>query len=76
MFGLWGGKPRTSVGKFFDARGISQEFLAAKTKINRNTISKICSEKDYKPRLDTIRKVMKVIKSIDPSAKVDDFFDL
>ena len=74
LFGL--GKSRTKTGRFLDSRGISQEFLANKTKINRNTVTKICSDKDYKPRIDTVRKVMKFIKSIDPSAKAEDFFDL
>ncbi len=73
---LFSGKPRTKTGKFLDSKGISQEFLAAKTKINRNTVSQLCSNRDYKPRADTIKKVMKFIRDIDKNARVEDFFDL
>jgi predicted transcriptional regulator len=76
MFGLFGGKPRTKLGKWLDARGISQEWLVTKTKISRNTISKIAGDKDYSPTLPTIKKIMKVIREVDPAAKADDFFDI
>lgn len=76
MFKLFKGKPRTKVGKWLDQRGISQEWLANKTKINRTTISKIASDKDYEPRLGTIKKIMKAINEVDPHKKMDDFFDL
>lgn len=76
MFGLFQGKPRTKVGKWLDNRGITQEWLATKTKISRNTISKISSDKDYSPTLPTIKKIMKVIREVDPGAKTDDFFDM
>lgn len=76
MFGLFGGKPRTKIGKWLDARGISQEWLVKKTKISRTTISKIASDKEYSPTLPTIKKIMKAIKEVDPGAKTDDFFDI
>jgi len=76
MFGLWGGKPRTKLGKWLDHRGMTQEWLVRKTKINRNTISKIASDKDYSPTLKTIQKIMKAVKEVDPKAKSDDFFDI
>lgn len=76
MFGLFGGKPRTKVGKWLDDRGISQEWLVRKTKISRTTISKISSDKDYSPTLPTVKKIMKAIKEVDPGAKADDFFDM
>lgn len=76
MFGLFGGKPRTKVGKWLDQRGISQEWLSQKTKISRNTISKIASDKDYSPKLPTVKKIMKAIKEVDPNAKSSDFFDI
>lgn len=76
MFGLFEGKPRTKIGKWLDTRGISQEWLVRKTKISRTTISKIASDKDYSPTLATIKKIMKAIREVDPSAKPDDFFDL
>jgi predicted transcriptional regulator len=76
MFGLWGGKPRSRLGKWLDDRGVSQEWISKKTKISRNTISKIASDKEYSPNLNTIQKIMKAIKEVDPGAKTDDFFDM
>lgn len=76
MFGLFGGKPRTKVGKWLDKRGISQEWLVGKTKISRNTISKIASDQNYSPTLPTIKKIIKAIREVDPAAKSDDFFDI
>jgi predicted transcriptional regulator len=76
MFGLWGGKPRTKVGKFLDKRGISQEWLVGKTKISRNTISKISSDDEYQPNLSTIKKIMKALREVDPNVKSDDFWSM
>ncbi|AZV45189.1 hypothetical protein BAOM_4610 [Peribacillus asahii] len=76
MFGLFGGKPRSKVGRWLDNRGITQEWLATKTKISRNTISKIASDKDYSPTLATIKKIMKAIREVDPNARSEDFFDV
>jgi predicted transcriptional regulator len=76
MFGLWGGKPRTKVGKFLDRRGITQEWLARKTSISRNTISKISSDSHYQPNLSTIKKIMKALREVDPNVKSDDFWSM
>lgn len=74
--GLFGGKPRTRIGRWLDARGITQEWLVRKTKINRTTISKIASDKEYSPTLPTVKKIMKAIREVDPNARPDDFFDM
>lgn len=74
MFGL--GKPRTKFGKWLDRHGITQEWVVRKTKLNRTTVSKIASDKNYNPTLPTIKKVMKAIREIDPNAKAEDFFDI
>jgi transcriptional regulator with XRE-family HTH domain len=76
MFGLFGGKPRSRIGKWLDARGISQEWLVSKTRVSRTTISKIASDSDYSPTLPTIKKIMKAIREVDPLARPDDFFDI
>ncbi len=74
MFGL--GKTRTKFGKWLDKRGITQEWIVRKTKISSNTISKIASDKNYSPSLKTIKKIMKVVREVDPNAKAEDFFDI
>jgi len=75
MFGLFGGKPRSKLGKWLDARGISQEWLVSKSRVSRNTISELASGK-REPTLATVKKIMKAIRSVDPSARSEDFFDM
>ncbi|WP_100408476.1 helix-turn-helix domain-containing protein [Bacillus solitudinis] len=69
-------KKRSKVKKFLDVNGYSQEDLVNATKVSRNTISKVCSDPDYTPSTGVIKKIMKAIREIDPSAKSTDFFDL
>jgi transcriptional regulator with XRE-family HTH domain len=76
MFGLFGGKPRTRLGRWLDSKGITQEWLVRKTKLNRTTISKIASDDEYSPTLPTIKKIMNAIREIDPNAKSDDFWSM
>ncbi|MBT2714711.1 helix-turn-helix transcriptional regulator [Bacillus sp. ISL-57] len=68
------GKPRSKLGEWLDSRGISQEWLSVKTKISRNTISKLASDKDYSPTLTTIKKIMNALREVDPTLRSDDFF--
>jgi predicted transcriptional regulator len=75
MFGLFGGKPRSKLGKFLDKRGISQEWLVKESKVSRNTISELASGK-REPTVGTIKKIMAAIKKVDPNVRADDFFDL
>ena len=75
MFGLWGGKPRSRLGRWLDERGISQEWLVKKSKVSRNTVSELTAGK-RNPTLPTVKKLMKAIREVDPAAKADDFFDM
>lgn len=74
---MWGlGKKRSQVGKFLDRHGYNQEDLVKASKVNRNTISKICSDDDYVPSGNTIQKIIKALKEIDPSVRSDQFWDI
>jgi predicted transcriptional regulator len=75
MFSLWGGKSRSRLGKWLDDRGISQEWLVKKSKVSRNTVSELTAGK-RNPTLPTVKKLMKAIREVDPTAKADDFFDM
>jgi predicted transcriptional regulator len=75
MFGLFGGKPRSKLGRWLDDRGISQEWLINKSKVSRTTISELAAGK-RQPTLETIKKIMNAIRQVDPGAKADDFFDM
>ncbi|MED4587640.1 helix-turn-helix domain-containing protein [Priestia flexa] len=75
MFGL--GKKRSKLGKFIDKYGISQEWVAKKSGLGRNTIGRLVGgDPQHAPTATTIKKIMKAIREIKPDAKVDDFFDL
>lgn len=74
---MWGiGKKRSKVGKFIDKHGYTQEDLKKISKVNRNTVSKICSDPDYIPSGSTMKKILKALRELDPSAKTDDFFNI
>ena len=74
---MWGtGKKRTKLGKFIDRKGYSQEDLISASKVNRTTISRLCNDPSYSPSLSTVKKIMKAIKQLEPSARPDDFFDI
>ncbi|RFB11505.1 XRE family transcriptional regulator [Bacillus sp. HNG] len=55
---------------------MTQEELREAAKIGRNTASRVCSDPEYTPSASTIKKLMKVVRRVDPNAKVDDFFDM
>jgi transcriptional regulator with XRE-family HTH domain len=74
---MWGiGKPRSKLGKWLDKNGLEQQDLAQASKVSRNTISKICNEKDYMPRQDVLKKLLKAIRKVDPNVKLSDFWDM
>jgi transcriptional regulator with XRE-family HTH domain len=73
---FWERKKRSKLGKFLDREGFTQEELVKASKVSRNTVSRICSDPDYTPAGSTIKKIMKAVKQLDPSARVDEFFDI
>ncbi|MCJ7983558.1 helix-turn-helix transcriptional regulator [Priestia sp. OVL9] len=55
---MWSkGKKRSKLGRFLDKEGYSQTELSEITKINKNTISKICNDSNYVPSGTTIKKL-------------------
>lgn len=75
VFGL--GKKRSKLGKWLDDRGISQQWLSKDSKVSRSTVSELCKyEPEHEPTQGTIKKLMNSLRKVDPSAKVDDFFDM
>ncbi|MFE7084093.1 helix-turn-helix domain-containing protein [Priestia megaterium] len=74
---MWSkGKKRSKLGRFLDKEGYSQTELSKITKINKNTISKICNDSNYVPSGTTIKKIMKALRKLDSKLKPDDFFDI
>lgn len=76
MFRFRKGKHRSKVGKLIDKHGYSQEEFVSASGISRNTISRICSDPKYVPSAGVLKKMMKAIRSLDPHAKSDDYFDI
>ncbi|WP_458414517.1 helix-turn-helix domain-containing protein [Schinkia sp. CFF1] len=74
---VWGWKkPRSKYGRFMDEHGIEQEKIIKGAKISRNTVSKLCNDKEYIPSPKTMKKAIDFAKKIDPLKKMDDFFDI
>jgi len=69
-------KSRTRLGDWIDKRGIKQKELVKITRISKNTVSKACTDQDYIPRQDTMKKFLKGIRKIDPQSKMSDFWDM
>lgn len=74
LFGL--GKKRTELGKWLDRNGFSQENLSHEAKLNRDTVSKACSDTNYLPSAKTMKKILKAVRKVDPDIKMDDFWRL
>jgi len=74
---MWGiGKKRSEVGKFLDKHRYTQEELKDMSKVNRNTVSKICSDSEYVPSGSTMKKILKALRELDPAVKMSDFWDM
>ncbi|MEO2228311.1 helix-turn-helix domain-containing protein [Priestia aryabhattai] len=67
---------KSKLGKYLMNKGYTQTEIVKVTKINRKTVSKIYNDSSYIPSGSTIKKVMNILKKIDPKLKVEDFFDL
>jgi hypothetical protein len=68
------GKPRNKFGKWIDSRGIKQEDIRRKTKLGNGTITSLCNDKDYVPKISTWVKVERALKSMGYDVDRDKFF--
>jgi transcriptional regulator with XRE-family HTH domain len=73
IFGL--GKKRTKFGLFIDQEEIKQIELEELTGLSRGTISKLCNDKSYRPKLETVMKIKNALKLIDKNMP-DDYFGM
>jgi transcriptional regulator with XRE-family HTH domain len=74
MFGL--GKKRSRLGKWLDRHGQTQEWLARKSGLGRNTVAYLCAEDDREPTKRTMKKILEAARSIDPNVKSDEFWPM
>ncbi|EPZ37823.1 Putative transcriptional regulator [Anoxybacillus ayderensis] len=73
---FWLGKPRSKFGRWVDKVGLTQEEIARKAKVGRTTISNMCKDPNYSPRISTWVKVERALKSLGYSVKREDFFNM
>ncbi|PLS04012.1 helix-turn-helix transcriptional regulator [Neobacillus cucumis] len=76
MFSFFGlGKTRSKFGKWVDREGLTQSEIAENSKVGRTTISNICSDPDYSPRIETWTKIQRALKNMGYNVNRDDFFN-
>ncbi|MCM3160974.1 helix-turn-helix transcriptional regulator [Metabacillus litoralis] len=74
MFGL--GKKRSKFGKWLDQKGITQSEVAKKAKVSNDTISRLCNESDYTPKISTVSKIKKALDKLGADTPPDDYFGM
>lgn len=77
MFSFFGlGKSRTKFGKFVDRKGLTQIDLEEKAGLSRRTISRLCNDKEYRPKYETVTKVKKALRKIGVEPPDDSYFGM
>ncbi|KHF27122.1 helix-turn-helix protein [Anoxybacillus sp. BCO1] len=56
-----------------DKVGLTQEEIARKANVGRTTVSNMCKDPNYRPRISTWVKVEKALKALGHQVKRDDF---
>ena len=69
------GKKRTKFGRWIDREGITQLEIEKRAKLSRGTISKLCNDKTYRPKHETITKIKKVLQQLGKDVP-DDYFGM
>ncbi|NGY70323.1 helix-turn-helix transcriptional regulator [Bacillus megaterium] len=64
---------RSKLGRFLEKHGYNQSQLSKMADLNKNTVTRIYTDSSYMPSGNTISKVMKALKRLDPSLKAEDF---
>lgn len=75
MVGGWK-KPRSRFGRWLDQQGIEQVEFSKLSGVSRNTISTLCNDKEYIPSPKVMKKILDTARQIEPSIKMDDFFNI
>lgn len=73
MFSFFGlGKDRTRFGRWIDREEITQIELEELSGLSRRTISRLCNDKDYRPKFATVSRIKKALSKLGKS--VDDSY--
>nr|WP_214481178.1 transcriptional regulator [Bacillus sp. SM2101] len=74
MFGL--GKKRSKFGKWIDKTGIKQTDIQKKSKVGQGTMTSLCNDPDYVPKISTWVKIERALNKMGHNVHRDDFFDM
>jgi transcriptional regulator with XRE-family HTH domain len=66
---------KSKLGKYLTKKGYTQTEIVKVTNIARRTVSRIYNDSNYIPSGSTIKKLMSILKKIDPKNKIEDFFN-
>ena len=76
MFSFFGlGKSRTKFGRWLDREGITQLEIEKRAGLGRATISKLCNDKEYRPKFSTVTKIRKALRELGRDVP-DDYFGM
>lgn len=70
------GKERSKFGRWLDAKGIKQQWVAEKSGVSRGTISQLAIEDNRRPTYSNAMKIIKALHQIEPSVNASDFWDV
>jgi len=70
-----GKKRRSRFGRYLDRQGITQSELQRKAKVSQGTISKLCNDEEYVPKMSTVTKIQKALKQLGKDVP-DDYFGM
>ncbi|NOU98411.1 XRE family transcriptional regulator [Paenibacillus planticolens] len=67
-------KTRTRLGKWIDDNRKTEKWLADKSGVNKNTVTALCNDVDYRPHNGTRTKIIKALMSVDPNVSAAEFW--
>lgn len=70
------GKNRTEFGEWLDKSGIKQLALEDASGLSRRTISRLCNDNTYRPKISTIQKVLQGLHKLGKNVKEQDFWSM
>mgnify|MGYP003776448897 CR=1 FL=1 len=77
VYMLWWRNPkRSKFGKWLDQEGIAQVDFAERSKVSRNTIWRLCNDKEYIPTPPILKRIMNTVRKMDKNKQIQDFFDI
>ena len=69
------GKERSRFGVFIDRHGIKQEKIREISKVSRETVSRVCKNRDYIPAGKTMKALVATVRMLTgKQVKSDDFW--